>query len=208
MPSAWLSCCRCRRRTASLRHDPISGLALLGFATFIPFAFLLTGIDILIVSLALGATHICFAFFLPPVHVAPSVMAIVLGGSVAAGSVAAMMFTISKAGMNATARWWQESCERERLACARERRLREFTELAAARQRMDEFLQPFAERMADALVKGRCAVFTSDRRNNYRIAVTAGVAEQEGAVDREGAERTARVLLPKRSNRTRWSART
>jgi signal transduction histidine kinase len=163
--------------TASLRHDPISGLALVGLATFIPFAFLLTGLDIAVMAIALGMIHTAMAFLLPPVDVAPSVMAIVLGGSIAAGAVAATIFTISKAGMNATAQWWQEACEREQLACTRERRLREFTELAAAHQHLDDVLQPFAEQLAAAF-DGRCAVFIQDAQHTFRVVAAAGLSPQ------------------------------
>jgi len=168
--------------TASLRHDPTSGLALVGLATFIPFAFLLTGVDIAVMAIALGIIHTALAFFLPPVAVAPSVMAIVLGGSVAAGAVAATIFTISKAGMSATAQWWQEACTREQLACARERRLREFAELTAEHQSLDDMLQPFADNFAAALGGGRCALFIQDAEHGYRVVAAAGLSEQKKAL--------------------------
>jgi hypothetical protein len=165
--------------TASLRHDPISGLALMGLATFIPFAFLLTGLDIVVMAIALGALHTLLAIFLPPVNVAPVIMTIVLGGSVAAGAVAATIFTISKAGINATARWWQLACEREQLACERERRLRRFTELAAGRQKLDDMLQPFADDLAAVFDSGRCAIFIQDSNSVYRVAAVTGLSHQK-----------------------------
>lgn len=151
-----------------LPRDPVFSMALVAMATFFPFAFLLTGIDILLVATALSVFYLTLLLVAPPPGVAASAAAVVLSGSVAAGAAVGIILTISKAGMNASLQWWRRACDRER-------RLRELNQLAASKADLLEILPRIACGFADSVEAGRCLVFLCGQDGVYRSVACAGV---------------------------------
>lgn len=151
-----------------LPRDPLFNLALVGMATFFPFLFLLSGIDVVLVAVGLTTVHVILLASAPPPHIPLSAAIVVLGGSVAAGAAVGLILTISMAGAHASMTWWHHACDRERL-------LREFNEIAASRAELPELSARFAQDFAKILPGGRCLLFLADAAAVYRVAACAGV---------------------------------
>jgi signal transduction histidine kinase len=161
----------------------LSEVALTALATFAPLVFLQTGLDLLVVTVALVLGHGALLAVLPPPAVPLPTILLVVGAAIVTGAMAGLTLVVHRARMNAGTMWWQE-------ACARERTLREFTELTACHTSSPDLLPKIAERFRETFAGGRCAIVLADAPGGpFAVAATAGFAP-------ERAETLTRAPLP------------
>jgi len=151
---------------ALVRGPVPSDLALLGLTMFGPTVFLQTGVDLLLVVATLGVgAAVLLGVWLPG---ALATTAIVLGGALLAGAVTAVVLILFRDRVSVSTAWWQE-------ACARERALREFTEVAAPQLGETVVARELATRLRGAFGTGHCAIVAVESGAPPRILATAGI---------------------------------
>lgn len=170
-----------------LRGNHPADLAITSLATFIPMVFLQTGVDVVVISGLLTAGVIAFISFFGPPGVPAEVAGIVLGGAVAAGATTAVTLLAFRGRVSESTAWWQE-------ACARERALREFVELAAPHLGDHVLAREFAARFRSAFGSGHCAIILQHAETGVpHLAATAG-ASVHGAAAVVSAEALIDVM--------------
>jgi signal transduction histidine kinase len=153
-----------------LRGNQPADMALTSLSVFAPAIFLQTGADVLLV-LALGSagTSILVMLFCPP-GMPTGVAGLVLGGALLSGATTALVLIAFRGRISESTAWWQE-------ACARERALREFVELAAPHLGDRVLAHECAARFHNTFGPGHCAVLLPDPDGGgLRVAAMAGVA--------------------------------
>ena len=145
-------------------------LALTALAIFAPTIFLQTAADVLTVFAILAGGIIALVITASPPGVPVSVAGIVLGGALMAGAATALVLIAFRSRVGESTTWWQD-------ACARERALREFIELAAPHLGDQVLSREFAARLRSAFGPGHCAVVLVDPGTRTpRVLATAGAA--------------------------------
>ena len=171
-----------------LRGNHPSDLVLTALAIFASVIFLQTAVDVLAVFalLALGTATLLMTVGPPGVPLA--VAAVVLTGALAAGAATAVVLIAFRARVSESTTWWQE-------ACARERALREFVELAAPHLGAEVLAREFAERLRSAFGGGHCTLVLLDPASGTpHIAATAGARPSTIARAPASAEALAELL--------------
>jgi signal transduction histidine kinase len=144
-------------------------LALTALAVFAPTCFLVTAADVLIVSAVLAAATAASITTISPVGVPTSVTGIVIAGALMAGVATALVLISFRNRISESTSWWQQ-------ACARERSLREFMELAAPQLGDEVLTTEFAGRFRHVFGAGHCAIVLLDRDAGVpQVAATAGI---------------------------------
>jgi signal transduction histidine kinase len=158
-----------------LRGNQPADMALTSLAVFAPAIFLQTGVDVLgVLVLGSAGTAALVTMFGPP-GVPSAVAGLVVGGALVSGVTTALVLIAFRGRVSESTAWWQE-------ACARERALREFVELAAPHLGDRVLAREFAARFHGAFGPGHCAMVLLDPDGGaLRIAATAGVAPSEAA---------------------------
>jgi signal transduction histidine kinase len=153
--------------TLALLRGPVpADLAVVALSMFAPTVFLQTAGDVLlvVVALSLGAA-VLLTVWLPA---AIGTAAIVLGGALLAGALTALVLILFRDRVSVSTAWWQE-------ACARERMLREFTEVAAPQLGESVVARELATRLRSAFGTGHCAIVAADSEAGPRLLATAGL---------------------------------
>jgi signal transduction histidine kinase len=151
-----------------LRGNHPADLAITGLAIFAPLIFLQTGVDVVLVTTLLTGGVLAFVALLGTPGVPAEVAGIVLIGAAVAGATTALVLIAFRGRVSESTSWWQE-------ACARERALREFVELAAPHLGDQILAREFAARFRTAYGAGHCAIVLRDPATGApRIAATAG----------------------------------
>src|SRR5262245_50775141 len=159
----------CTAALEVLRGNHPADLAITALSIFGPMPFLQTAVDVLlVVALLAGGVTALVTTFGPPA-VPTEVAAIVLGGAVTAGATTALALIAYRGRISESTAWWQE-------ACARERALREFVELAAPQLGHQVLARESAARFRSVFGAGHCAIVLLDPGGRPRVAATAGVA--------------------------------
>lgn len=159
-----------------LLRGPIpSDLAVIGLTMFGPTVFLQTAVDILLVVavLVVGAA-LLLSVWLPS---AVGSAAIVIGGALLAGALTALVLILFRDRVSVSTAWWQD-------ACARERALRELTEVAAPQLGEGVVARELATRLRSAFGSGHSALVAVEADGAPRVLATAGLwsaAEPSGA---------------------------
>lgn len=151
---------------AMLRGPVPADLAVVALSMFAPTVFLQTAADVLLVvaALSLGAAVLLTVW----VPAALGTAAIVLGGALLAGALTALVLILFRDRVSVSTAWWQE-------ACARERMLREFTEVAAPPLGEGVVARELATRLRSAFGTGHCAIIAADSDAGPRLLATAGL---------------------------------
>ncbi len=145
----------------------LSQLPLTALALFVPLVFLQVGWDFVLVDGLLVVANAILLAVLPPPTVAPTTVGIVIGGSIAAGTMTGFTLLVFRARLSQSLAWWQE-------ACARERALREFAEATSAHLSEGTVLDELAERFRRVLGEdGRCTVVL-DSSAGFQVVAAAG----------------------------------
>jgi hypothetical protein len=172
---------------AVLRGNHPADLALIALSIFAPIVFLQTAADLLAVSALLVIGILMLVTGVGPPGVPVAVAGIVLGGALVAGVATAIVLIAFRSRVSESTAWWQE-------ACARERALREFVELAAPHLGEQVLTREFAARFHGAFGTGHCAILLLDAAGTPRVAATAGVAAPTAARTPGGSEPVAGLL--------------
>lgn len=171
-----------------LRGNHPADLALTALCIFAPIIFLQTAVDVLAVLALLAAGTVALVMTLGPPGVPIAVAGIVLSGALAAGAATALVLIAFRARVSESTTWWQE-------ACARERALREFVELAAPHLGDHVLANEFAARFRSAFGAGHCALVLLDPGSRTpQILATAGAGPADAARAPASAEALAEVL--------------
>lgn len=170
-----------------LRGNHPADLALTALSIFAPIIFLQTAADLFAVSAVLLAGILVLIGGLGPPGVPVAVAVIVLGGALIAGVTTALVVLAFRSRVSESTTWWQE-------ACARERTLREFVELAAPQLGEQVLAHAFAARFRSTFGTGHCAILLLDGAGTSRVAATAGVAPAGAAATPAGPDAVAGPL--------------
>ena len=158
-----------------LRGNHPADLALTALAIFSPTVFLLSAADVLLVGAVLGCAILGLNTNASPPGVPIAVTGIVLGGALVSGAVTALVLIAFRNRISESTVWWQQ-------ACARERTLREFVELAVPHLGSDVLAGEFAVRFRRAFGTGHCAIILRESDGGaVRVAATAGLTPCAGA---------------------------
>ncbi len=173
---------------AVLRGNHPADLGLTALSLFAPLIFLQTAVDVLTVSAVLVVGTVAFVLTLAPSGVPVAVAGTVLGGALVTGAATALVLIAFRGRVGESTAWWRE-------ACARERALREFVELAAPHLGDDILAREFAARLRSAFGAGHCAIVLLDPGSGAaRVAATAGVAHADAAPAQASAEALAALF--------------
>lgn len=161
--------------------DQVAELGFLAIVTFLCLSFLLTGRDIVLVDLGLVAGN-AIVFHLVPPALSPYAVWTVLFGSIMAGSLAGVVFVLTRGFMHQSAQAWQ-------VTYARERVLREFSESASEALTRGTLHQVLASLFLKAAGGSTAALY-------LRCPETEGARTTLGALVGAGATPVATAGVP------------
>lgn len=151
-----------------LRGNHPADLALSALSIFVPMIFLQAAADVLAVAALLAVGILAFVTVWVPQGVPIAVAGIVLFGALVAGAATAIVLIAFRGRVSESTAWWQD-------ACARERALREFVELAAPHLGDQVLAREFAARLHGSFGTGHCAIVLTDAGSGMpHVAATAG----------------------------------
>lgn len=123
-------------------------------ATFVPFVFLLTGRDLLVVASVQIGTTVALCLSATDAAYSPLTFGFLVCGSVTAGAATGLMVMIFRGFMSEDLSWWRAASRRERI-------LREFAEAAGTSRERSHLLATLAARFARTIEGSRCSIVTS-----------------------------------------------
>lgn len=173
---------------AILRGNHPADLAITALAIFAPVLFLQTGVDVLVVFAMLVSGIVALVTTVGPPGVPVEVAGIVLGGALVTATATALVLIAFRGRVSESTAWWQE-------ACARERALREFVELAAPHLGDQVLAREFAARFRSAFGVGHCVIVLLDPTTATPRAVASAGATTVDAEQALSANPTALTNL-------------
>ncbi len=163
----------------AVQGNPAALLPVTALATFIPMIFLQAGRDVLLTSALIVAGHSIVLALFPPVHEPINTVALMIGGSMAAGAACGLIILAYRALLERSTQWWQDACGRERI-------LRELAEVASSTSVESELLALLPERFRDVFDAGRCMIVLREEGDvaddpAMTVVATAGLSPEEDA---------------------------
>lgn len=152
-----------------VRGSNIGDLSMAALTTFIPMVFLVTASDMLLTVIGLALGHATMLAWFPAGEVGLATRAVVLGGSLLAGTAAGLLLITYRSAFNESLNWWRATCKRERI-------LRECAEIAARQSDVATLLDEFCSRFQTALQGSRCLVVLND----LQAGLAASLSDEEG----------------------------
>jgi signal transduction histidine kinase len=159
-----------------LHGNHVADLSLTALAAFGPQLFLLTAADVLAVLAVLSVGTTVLVVSAAPEGMSAAVAGLLIGGAVVMGAAAGLVLIVFRARVAESTAWWQQ-------ACARERALREFVELAVPMLGDRILAREFAARFHGVFGVGHCAVILLEPDGQPRLAAATGLATDEAAGD-------------------------